>query len=796
MAKVPHNRAEASTLPHRQHHRSRRTLLGLAVVFLAVALLAANWWWRRAPSPPRSPVGPASIPLLVGDEKTVFAQYAGSPSCRECHEEAFEAWENSNHALAERPLSERDRSAFQPERFFKHGTQSSTASWTNGEASVISLGLSGQPEAHAIMRVIGNDPLRQFLVPFPGGRFQTLEASYDPNSNDWFNVYGQEDRKPGEWGHWTGRGMNWNFMCASCHNTHLRRNYDPTSDSYHTTMAEMGVGCEACHGPLKAHGEWQKQYGKSSQKDPTVHKLSRAQMLDDCGSCHARRNDLAGDWKPGEPFTDAFDLTLVDYSQRFYADGQIRDEDYEYGPFLGSRMHVRGVTCLDCHNPHSGKTVLPGNWLCLRCHNGSDTNAPVINPVTHSFHKVYGYDTNGVLVSSDLMGYNPKQIAETGGECVNCHMPQTAYMQRHWRHDHGFTIPDPLLTKQFDIPNACNRCHKDHNTDWALEYCRKWYGAKMNRPSRPRAQGIARAWQGDPAARDGLLDLLQKEESPYWRAALISLLSPWATQPEITTVLLRSLEHTNALVRGAAGRALEPALTAAGVSEALRLRLADPSRHVRVAAAWALRASLDPGSEAGHDLQLMMDASADQPGGQLRAGEYLASRNQPEAALTHCQRAVAWDPYSPACRQQLAVLLSALHRPQEAVETLREGCRLNPDDADSHYHLGLAWNEAGDLQQAEAALERAVQLNPQHARAWYNLGLAQNELGHPELAIPSLLRAESADQRDERIPYARATILARLGQTPAAVIAARRALEIQPSYGEARQLLQQLGDVR
>src|SRR5205085_7347647 len=125
-----------------------------------------------------------------------------------------------------------DRSAFEPSRVFQHGTQMTAASWTNGEPAVTGVGLSGKPEAHAVARVIGNDPLRQFLVAFPDGRFQALEAAWDPHSNQWFNVYGNEDRKPGEWGHWTGRGMNWNYMCASCHNTRLRRNYDQANDSY------------------------------------------------------------------------------------------------------------------------------------------------------------------------------------------------------------------------------------------------------------------------------------------------------------------------------------------------------------------------------------------------------------------------------------------------------------------------------------------------------------------------------------------------------------------------------------
>ncbi len=550
----------------------------------------------------------------------------------------------------------------------------------------------------------------------------------------------------------------------------------------------------ACHGPLKAHNEWQRRSGQAGRKDPTLAKASRAQVLDNCGFCHARRSDLTGDFKPGDRFSDHFDLTVVDDSERYYADGQVRDEDYEYGSFLGSRMHQRGVICTDCHDPHSAKTILPGNTLCLRCHNGSDTNAPAINPVTHSRHKVFGHDAKGLLVNNDLTSYKPSEIAETGGECVNCHMPQTTYMQRHRRHDHGFTIPDPLLTKKFNIPNACNRCHQDKSVDWALAYSDQWYGAKMNRSTRTRAEWIARAQQNDPAARAGLLDLLAREESAYWRAALLGLLAPWAAEPEITAVLKRSLEHTNDLVRGAAAHALEPALSVPGVTEALRRRLGDPSLSVRLASAWPLRASLDPDSPAGQELRHFLDSNADQPSGQMRKGDYFLARNEPQTALGHYEKAVSWDPYSAPFRQQAAVALSVLNRPREAVEALREACRLSPKDAEARYQLGLACNEAGDLNQARQELETAVQLNPRHAAAWYNLGLAQNASKQPELAIESLRRGESVEPRDPRIPYARATIHARLGQTQKAVLAARRALEINPAYAEARQLLQQLGE--
>ena len=729
------------------------------------------------------------------DEQKVFAEYGGSESCKDCHAEEYNLWQKSNHGQAERPVQPaRDRADFDPAKTFQHGSQTSTASWSNDVAFVTAIGLSGKPESHAIARVIGNDPLLQYLVPFPGGRFQTLEASYDPHSNQWFNSYGNEDRQPGEWGHWTGRGMNWNSACAECHNTRLRKNYDEAADLFHTTMAEMTVGCEACHGPLQAHNEWQKKFGKSGGKDPTLQKLTRQQIVDTCGFCHSLRTDLTGDFKPGDDFADDFELLMVDASERYYGDGQIRSEDYEYASFLSSKMHARGVYCLDCHNPHSYKTILPGNWLCLRCHAVGSKSAPEINPATHSHHRVHDFDTNGVPLKMDLSAYNPKTVKETGGECVNCHMPQTPFMQRHWRHDHGFTNPDPLLTKQFGIPNACNRCHQDKDADWALKSCDDWYGAKMERPARQRAQAIASVQRGEASSADGLLSLLKNEDSPYWRAVALDLMSTWAAQPEVVAVLLPGLNDTNALVRAASARALETALVAGitNIFEALQARLNDPSRNVRVAAAWSLRATLDPHSPAGLELRHYLNLNADEPVGQLNQGNFDFARGDLESAAHHFQKAVDWDAGSPPFHQSLAVVLSRLNRPQEAVKTLEQAVRFSPQDAESHYQLGLAYNGMGKLTNALAELGATVRLEPGHVLAWYNLGLAQNQLGQTAAAITSLSHAESLAPAEAKIPYALATILARLGRNDEAVHELKQAVEIDPALVAAKQLLQVL----
>ena len=102
------------------------------------------------------------------------------------------------------------------------------------------------------------------------------------------------------------------------------------------------------------HNAWQAKHPNKSG-DPTVRKITRPEMFDACGQCHSRRAELTGDFQPGENFFDHHHLTIPDETDMFYPDGQMREEDYEFTAFLGSKMHAAGVRCVDCHEPHSNK---------------------------------------------------------------------------------------------------------------------------------------------------------------------------------------------------------------------------------------------------------------------------------------------------------------------------------------------------------------------------------------------------------------------------------------------------------
>jgi len=635
----------------------------------------------------------------------------------------------------------------------------------------VTAGLQSPNEAFLPGRVIGVDPLRQFLVAAERGRWQATELAWDPDKKEWFDVYGDEDRRPGEWGHWTGRGMTWNQMCASCHNTRVRKNYEPAADRYQTAMAGATVGCEACHGPMRSHVDWQKTHPQGGA-DPKAVKLTRDQMFDACGACHSRRGDLTGDFVPGEKYFDHFALSIPDGGNLFYADGQVHEEDYELTAFLGSKMYAAGVRCVDCHDPHTSKNIVTGNALCLRCHGAPVAPAPKIEEAAHTFHRAGG----------------------PGSHCVDCHMPETIYMQRHARRDHGFTIPDPLLTKEHNIPNACNRCHADKPADWALERCDQWYGDKMSRPTRTRAEWVAQARAGAPDSSAHLLRMLAEEKIPLWRAAAASLLGGVSHEHGVLAALIGATRDPSELVRAAAVQALDGAMPPGQPATVALFRpfLDDSARTVRIDAAWASRRELDPASRAGGELLHYLNLNRDQPLGLMQWGAFLSDRGDTVGALAAFGQAVEWDKGSPPLRHEYAVALSQAGRPEEAAAELAEGVRLAPGDAQMRYSYALALNEVSRPAEALAALERTVALDPQFARAWYNLGLAYNAAHQADRALDALARAEALDPHDPQAPYAAATILVREQRIPEAEEAARRALRIAPDYAEAAELLRVL----
>ncbi len=707
--------------------------------------------------------------LSTDDLKVVenYSHYAEEAfTCAECHWDVFADWAVSHHARANRPIdTELDRDAFVPAQEIVHGSFTSRFYEADGKYVVDTVGMDGKQTAFEPTMILALEPLRQALIPYDDGRFQATEMAYDPVQGDWFDVYGEEDRQPHEWGHWSRQGMNWNTQCAYCHTTNLKKGYNTDDDTYQTTWDFHGVSCRQCHNNMDDHAA---AYRKG--KTPAPITLSTNQVIHQCGTCHSRREQMTEDFEPGDSFYDHFRPTLPDALGVYYADGQVREEDYVFGVFTMSKMHHTGVSCLDCHNPHSGRLLQPveNNALCMKCHVPPGLNgATPILPTVHSFH----------------------DADSTGNRCVECHMPTTNYMVRDPRRDHGFSIPDPQMTKEFGIPNACSRCHTDESVDWAIEWSEKWYGDKLDRPQRERTRIIAELEQGNRPDVADVLRVAERQEIPAWRSVMVALLSHYGDHPEILPLLQESLIHEHPLVRSAAVRTLTGDPSAA---QLLAPRLDDPVRMVRNDAAWALRNQLPRTSEHYAGLMEYLNNGTDQPGSVLRLAEISLEDGRLDEAEKWIERLLKWEPKGGMANHMMGRVKNRQGKNDEAISAMNRAVAYEPQSPDHAYALALLYAETGNMDKTIQTLQRVVKVAPGFDRAWYNLGLAY--AGQEKLtdAVSALQSAERASPRNPNYPYARATIHIRLNDYSAAREAAQRTLQLAPNHGQARQLLQQI----
>jgi tetratricopeptide (TPR) repeat protein/nitrate/TMAO reductase-like tetraheme cytochrome c subunit len=611
-------------------------------------------------------------------------------------------------------------------------------------------------------------PLIQYLAPFPGGRLQAVDMAYDTRSNEWFYVFNDE-RMPHEWGYWTNRSMNWNSQCAFCHMTGFEKRYDIKTDRYASTWKAMAISCAQCHVIRDQRSEARGQRSEADGPCPMTlpHKpitVNHSPAMDSCASCHARREELFGTFQPGDSFHDHFRLTLPDQPGIFHADGQVLEEDFEYASFMMSRMGHQGVTCMDCHNPHSGRLVAPveNNTLCMSCHISPGLQgATPVDPVGHSFHKPGG----------------------PGSRCIDCHMPVNFYMVRDGRRDHGFTSPDPLLTIEHGIPNACNRCHDDQTPEWANEWTDTWYGEKMNRRARDRARIVARYHNGDATVQTQLLAMAASEEIDAWHAALTAMLQPWSANDTVRKFLQGSLTHPHPLVRSAAIRSLQDAPITA---------LSDPSALVRADATMA-RYERHPGHPPPTlaELRAYLNNICDQPAGALRQAQLAMIEKRTNDAEAWTIKARDWDP-SAVPHYYLGRLQHTMGKLPEAVSNLTVAAQVAEDNAEYSYTLALLIAEGGDNDEARRWLEETVRRAPDFGRAWYNLGLALAGQEKLKQAREALVRAESLLPGSADVPYALATVFAREGELSAAREAAERALNIAPDHAPSLGLLRSL----
>jgi predicted CXXCH cytochrome family protein len=644
---------------------------------------------------------------------------SGPSSCVECHAKEVAEWEQSHHAKANRRVSiELDTPAFTPTREIQESGVTYRLEKAEDKFWLEVIGADAESTTYELVGVIGETPIRQYLTRFEGDKYQTISASYDVPNDEWVDVFAGQDRIPGEWGHWTGQGMNWNANCAYCHTTEYHKGFDFEANQYASTWIQQGIACAECHTGLESHLQ-----ASRSGRDSSLPSLDREQIEDNCASCHSRRDQLTADaFKPGDKYHDHFGLSLPDQPGLYYPDGQILDEVFVHASFQMSLMNHAGVSCMDCHNPHSLELTLPvqNNMLCMRCHETGYMDATVIEPVAHSFHAE----------------------GSTGNQCVNCHMPKTTYMQVDPRADHGFHSPDPLMTKELGIPNACSSCHTEESVDWAVKHAEAWYGEKQaKRPQRQRARALDAAFNYDPAALPQLIRLLEDEDIAAWRATYAGLIREYLPDERAANALQSLLEDESAMVRERAASSL--LLVNPEHPKKMDL-LKDASRSVRIAAARALENANHPipVESTLNEWNTYLRFNSDRPQTLLVLANRAAREKQLPELRKYVERAIQLDRANAQMYHQAAILLSTIGLNKEARTRLFEGWERAPKDPIFPYSLGLLAAETGDLNTAIGYLEEAVALEPNFSRAWYNLSLAYSKANQPKAAQRAMQRAQ------------------------------------------------------
>jgi tetratricopeptide (TPR) repeat protein len=445
--------------------------------------------------------------------------------------------------------------------------------------------------------------------------------------------------------------------------------------------------------------------------------LNSSREIEMCARCHARRSPISRDYVHGESLLNHYLPRLLDDGM-YHADGQIDDEVYVYGSFLQSRMYQAGVTCSDCHEPHSTKLRIPGNGVCLQCHLGSKYDQP-----GHHFHKA-GTD---------------------GARCAECHMPPKSYMVVDPRHDHSMRIPRPDLSVALGTPNACSHCHQDKSAAWADRQVKAWYG-KQTAGFQGYAAALHGARHGEPGSGDALAALVRETRTPaIARATALTAIGPYLSQSTLD-VLPTGLSDSDPLVRQAAVGLLDRLPVQMRAANALPL-LDDPVRAVRIEAARVLaplpadrltgdqQARLKQVTDEYVEAQLV---SAERPEAQTNLGDLYAAMGQSDKAVTAYRTASELNPgYTPAY-----VNLADHYRAQgdeNRVETvLREAVGRIPGDASIHHALGLALVRQKRLPEAVEELRLAANLAPNDVRYTYVYAVALNSSGKEEQAIQIL----------------------------------------------------------
>ena len=303
---------------------------------------------------------------------------------------------------------------------------------------------------------------------FPGGRLQALSAGWDAQQKRWFHVDPHGAATPGDWLHWTRPGQNWNGMCADCHSTDVRKGYDPESDTYRTTWAE--VWSAASRATDRARATWpgpEQPEGKRDRLENAalVTRTSRLTGQELGGSLrrlplpagavhgpgHARRR-APRPLSPGAPLAAGSSTPTARSSTRTSS---------------GNRSPRARCTRSASAAP-TATTRTRGSAAPRGTRSAPAATAPT--PTTTA-------PTTSTRRSG--RGSRARRCSASAATCQGQN-----FMVVHFRRDHSIRVPRPDLTASLGVPNACSSgaATPTGRSPWVQAHYDVWYG-KSRKPT-------------------------------------------------------------------------------------------------------------------------------------------------------------------------------------------------------------------------------------------------------------------------------------------------------------------------
>ena len=660
------------------------------------------------------------------ESHTQSAQFIGSDQCATCHAAEFQNWQNSHHALAIQEATEDTFLAPLP-------SSAQGAQFKQTDDGIwVTLQEGEEATSWRITHTFGVFPLQQYLVQAANGRLQTLRHSWDsrPDGQQWFLQYPDEDIPPGDVLHWSGMAQNWNSMCADCHSTGIEKNYQPSTASFETSFAELSVGCEACHGPGSEHAT-----NPASAMPASAALANSALQTEVCAQCHSRRSQIAEGYTAGEPLFDYYVPELLN-PPLYHPDGQINDEVYVYGSFASSKMFGKGVTCNDCHEPHSANLKIAGDGVCTQCHSqAGNARFPTLSKVD------YG--------TADHTGHPVGTEALT---CVSCHMPEKTYMGVDARADHSLRIPRPDLAAAYNLPNPCGQCHQEHEPFETPDS--DHFSDKLLTAERTQDEALLRAV------------IEQSDYPPIVRATALSRLGS-VSQAGTVRAIEAASRSDSAWLRWASIANLATLPPARHMAALTRL-LKDPLRGVRIHAAMTALTTLETDTRnrlepalglAVTELIAANKLNQETPAANVNLAQIHWRMGDLAKAESFLDTALARnDKFIPALLYR-AELLREVGRDADAQPYLAKATDLGipAPEADYAYAMWLVRNNSREL--ALIYLKRAFDSAPGEPRWAFAYAVALHSLGQSVSAVELLRSLQGKTVYAEQLKFLHATIL-------------------------------------